>query len=131
MYPSAPHVRVETPTEDPAEEVGDGDSQNSYRDSAMSSVIDFDPDDTMVSQQTLATEVTQPLRSSISQVSRTMSPAPVIEYAESSPACRDATTPTTACPLQSPDEPDQPSSVATPHLAKRAIAISGPITYAR
>ncbi len=56
--------------EEPAEEMGEGDSQNSYKDSAVSSVIDFDPDDTMVSQQTAATEVTQPLRSRISQVSQ-------------------------------------------------------------
>lgn len=70
MYPSAPHVPVENSTEDPAEEMGEGDSQNSYRDSARSSVIDFDLDDTMVSQQTAATEVTQPLRSRISQVSQ-------------------------------------------------------------
>ena len=36
------------------------DSQNSYKDS-MSSLIDFDPeDDTLVSQQTIATEVSQP-----------------------------------------------------------------------
>ena len=55
--------------DEPAEEMGEGDSQNSYKDSAVSSVIDFDPDDTMVSQQTAATEVTQPLRSRISQVS--------------------------------------------------------------
>ena len=56
--------------EEPVEEMGEGDSQNSYKDSAMSSVIDFDADDTMVSQQTAATEVTQSLRSRISQVSQ-------------------------------------------------------------
>ena len=67
VYPSAPHTDT---MEEPAEEMGEGDSQNSYKDSAMSSVIDFDPDDTMVSQQTAATEVTQPLRSRISQVSQ-------------------------------------------------------------
>ena len=69
VYPSATHVQPEKITEEPAEEMGEGDSQNSYKDSAMSSVVDFDPDDTMVSQQTAATEVTQPLRSRISQVS--------------------------------------------------------------
>ena len=69
-YPSAPHREVENTMEEPAEEMGEGDSQNSYKDSAMSSVIDFDPDDTMVSQQTAATEVTQPLRSRISQVNQ-------------------------------------------------------------
>lgn len=70
VYPSAPHIiQVDNVTEEPAEEMGEGDSQNSYKDSAMSSVIDFDPDDTMISQQTAATEVTQPLRSRISQVS--------------------------------------------------------------
>ena len=68
IYPSATHMQAEKITEDPAEEMGEGDSQNSYKDSAMSSVVDFDPDDTMVSQQTAATEVTQPLRSRISQV---------------------------------------------------------------
>ena len=57
-------------TEELVEEMGEGDSQHSYKDSAMSSVVDFDPDDTMVSQQTAATEVTQPLRSRISQVSQ-------------------------------------------------------------
>ena len=70
VYPSAPHREVENTMKEPAEEMGEGDSQNSYKDSAMSSVIDFDPDDTMVSQQTAATEVTQPLRSRISQVSQ-------------------------------------------------------------
>ena len=53
--------------------MGDGDSQNSYKDSAVSSVLDFDPDDTMVSQQTAATEVTEPLRSRISEVSQRLS----------------------------------------------------------
>ena len=62
-------MQAERTTEELAEEMGEGDSQNSYKDSAMSSVVDFDPDDTMVSQQTAATEVTQPLRSRISQVS--------------------------------------------------------------
>lgn len=70
VYSSAPHTEVENTMEEPAEELGEGDSQNSYKDSAMSSVIDFDADDTMVSQQTAATEVTQPLRSRISQVSQ-------------------------------------------------------------
>lgn len=69
VYPSAPHIQVDSTTEEPAEEMGEGDSQNSYKDSAMSSVTDFDPDDTMMSQQTAATEVTQPSRSRISQVS--------------------------------------------------------------
>ena len=68
-HPSATSIHVDTTMEEPAEEMGEGDSQNSYKDSAVSSVIDFDPDDTMVSQQTAATEVTQPLRSRISQVS--------------------------------------------------------------
>ena len=75
VFPSAPPIQIEDTTEEQAEDVGDGDSQNSYKDSAMSSVIDFDPDDTMVSQQTAATEVTQPLRSRISQVSQRSSPA--------------------------------------------------------
>ena len=70
IYPSAPHIQVDNNAEEQAEEMGEGDSQNSYKDSAMSSVVDFDPDDTMVSQQTAATEVTQPLRSRISQVSQ-------------------------------------------------------------
>ena len=69
LYPSVPQTQ-DNSMEEPAEEMGEGDSQNSYKDSAMSSVIDFDPDDTMVSQQTAATEVTQPLRSRISQVSQ-------------------------------------------------------------
>lgn len=73
VYPSAPHIiQVDNVTEEPAEEMGEGDSQNSYKDSAMSSVIDFDPDDTMISQQTAATEVTQPLRSRISQHAETL-----------------------------------------------------------
>lgn len=50
------------------EEFGDADSQNSYKDS-MSSLIDFDPDETMASQQTAATEVTMPLPSRVRQVS--------------------------------------------------------------
>lgn len=70
IYSSAPHIQVDSTTEELVEEMGEGDSQHSYKDSAMSSVIDFDPDDTMVSQQTAATEVTQPLRSRISQVSQ-------------------------------------------------------------
>lgn len=70
VYPSAPHIQVDNTVEEQAEEMGEGDSQNSYKDSAVSSVIDFDPDDSMVSQQTAATEVTQPLRSRISQVSQ-------------------------------------------------------------
>ena len=69
VYPSATHMQAENITEEAAEEMAEGDSQNSYKDSAMSSVVDFDPDDTMVSQQTAATELTQPLRSRISQVS--------------------------------------------------------------
>ena len=44
--------------------MGDEDSQNSYV-----SRNDFDPDDTMVSQQTAATELTQPLRSRANQAS--------------------------------------------------------------
>lgn len=70
VFPSALQTDVDNTTEEPADDMGEGDSQNSYKDSAMSSVIDFDPDDTMVSQQTAATEVTQPLRSRISQVSQ-------------------------------------------------------------
>ena len=69
VSPSAPPTQVEDTAEEPGDEMGEGDSQNSYKDSAMSSVVDFDLDDTMVSQQTAATEVTQPLRSRISQVS--------------------------------------------------------------
>ena len=75
IHPSAPPIQIEDTTEEQAEEMGDGDSQNSYKDSAVSSVIDFDPDDTMVSQQTAATEVTEPLRSRISQVSQRLSPS--------------------------------------------------------
>ena len=52
---------------DIADEMDEGDSQNSYKDS-MSSLIDFDPDETMTSQQTAATEMTQPLQSRVSQV---------------------------------------------------------------
>lgn len=70
VYPSVPPIQVEDTAEEQGEELGEGDSQNSCRDSAVSSVIDFDPDDTMASQQTAATEVTQPLRSTISQVSK-------------------------------------------------------------
>lgn len=70
VYPTAPHTQADNTTEEPAEEMGEGDSQNSYKNSAVSSVIDFDPDDTMASQQTAATEVTQPLRSRISEVSQ-------------------------------------------------------------
>ena len=44
------------------------DSQISYKDS-MSSRLDFDPDETMASQQTAATELTQPSPSMISRVS--------------------------------------------------------------
>ena len=68
VYPSGPPIQVDDTMEEQAEEMGEGDSQTSYKDSAVSSVVDFDPDDTMVSQQTAATEVTQPLRSRISQV---------------------------------------------------------------
>ncbi len=46
-----------------AEEVEEADSQNS-----SNSIIDFDPDDTIVSQQTAATELTQSLQSRASQV---------------------------------------------------------------
>ncbi|CAD6590761.1 MAG: hypothetical protein ASARMPREDX12_004723 [Alectoria sarmentosa] len=69
---SAPHIQVDSMTEELVEEMGEGDSQHSYKDSALSSVVDFDPDDTMVSQQTAATEVTQPLRSRISQHAETL-----------------------------------------------------------
>lgn len=48
------------------EEVEEEDSQNSYN-----STTDFDQDDTMVSQQTAATELTQPPPSRASQVSST------------------------------------------------------------
>lgn len=72
IHPSAPQIHVDDTMEEPPEEMGEGDSQNSYKDSAMSSVIDFDPDDSMVSQQTAATEVTQPLRSRISQHAETL-----------------------------------------------------------
>lgn len=70
VHPSAPPIQVEDTVEEQEEEMGEGDSQKSCKDSAVSSVIDFDPDDTMVSQQTAATEVTEPLRSTISQVSQ-------------------------------------------------------------
>lgn len=50
------------------EEEGDVASQNSCKDST-SSIGDFDPDDTMTSQQTVATELTQPVPSRVSQVS--------------------------------------------------------------
>ena len=49
------------------EEMGEGDSPNSYKDS-MSSLVDFDPDETMASQQTTATELTQPLQSRVGRV---------------------------------------------------------------
>ena len=49
------------------------DSQLSYKDS-MSSRLDFDPDETMASQQTAATELTQPSPSMISRV-RFLKPA--------------------------------------------------------
>lgn len=75
IHPSAPPIHIEDTTEEQADEMGDGDSQNSYKNSAVSSVIDFDPDDTMVSQQTAATDVTEPLQSRISQVSQLLSPA--------------------------------------------------------
>lgn len=51
------------------EEFGDSDSQISYKDS-MSSLIDFDPDETMASQQTAATDVTQPSPLRVRQVSK-------------------------------------------------------------
>ena len=70
VYSLAPHIQVDNITDEPAEEMGEGDSQISYKDSAVSSVVDFDADDTMVSQQTAATEVTQPLGSRISQASQ-------------------------------------------------------------
>jgi len=46
-----------------SEEVEEGDSQNS-----CNSFLDLDPDDTMVSQQTAATEMTQPTQSRARQV---------------------------------------------------------------
>ena len=49
------------------DESEEGDSQISYKDS-MSSRLDFDPDETMASQQTAATELTQPSPSMISRV---------------------------------------------------------------
>ncbi|KAL6713358.1 hypothetical protein ACLMJK_008823 [Lecanora helva] len=52
---------------EPLDEVGDGDSQNSY-----TSAADFDPDETMVSQQTAATELSQPLQSRASQHAETL-----------------------------------------------------------
>ncbi|KAK4693658.1 hypothetical protein P7C71_g3786, partial [Lecanoromycetidae sp. Uapishka_2] len=54
-----------------AEESGDADSQNSYKDS-MSSLIDFDPDETMASQQTAATEITQPSPTRVRQHAETL-----------------------------------------------------------
>ena len=49
------------------DEMEERGSQISYKDS-MSSELDFDPDETMASQQTAATELTQPLPSVISRV---------------------------------------------------------------
>lgn len=129
IHPSAPQIHVDDTMEEPPEEMGEGDSQNSYKDSAMSSVIDFDPDDSMVSQQTAATEVTQPLRSRISQVSPYRPQR--LELDLEATARRNSATPTTACPLQSPDEPNQHSSLSTPYISKRGIAISRIHTEAR
>ena len=56
-------------TAEPTEELGEGDSQHSYKDS-MSSLIEFDPDETLASQQTAATELTQPSPSRVSRVSK-------------------------------------------------------------
>ncbi|MCJ1460879.1 hypothetical protein MMC28_011261 [Mycoblastus sanguinarius] len=53
------------------EEMGEGDSPNSYKDS-MSSLVDFDPDETMASQQTTATELTQPLQSRVGRHAETL-----------------------------------------------------------
>ena len=50
-----------------SDESEEGDSQISYKD-FMSSRVDFDPDETMASQQTAATELTQPSPSTISRV---------------------------------------------------------------
>ena len=50
-----------------SDESEEGDSQISYKDS-ISSRLDFDPDETMASQQTAATELTQPSPSTISRV---------------------------------------------------------------
>ncbi|KAK3175979.1 hypothetical protein OEA41_007301 [Lepraria neglecta] len=56
-------------TAEPTEELGEGDSQHSYKD-FMSSLIDFDPDETLTSQQTAATELTQPSPSRVGRVSK-------------------------------------------------------------
>lgn len=50
------------------EEAEEGDSQDSLKDSTIS-VTDFDPmDDTIASQQTAATETSQPGQSAVSMV---------------------------------------------------------------
>lgn len=53
------------------DESEEGDSQISYKDS-MSSRLDFDPDETIASQQTAATELTQPSPSMISRHAETL-----------------------------------------------------------
>jgi len=52
---------------EPSEASDDSDSQTTHKGS-QSSTMDFDADETTDSQQTAATEVTQPLRSAASQV---------------------------------------------------------------
>jgi len=52
---------------EPSETLDDGDSQTTHKGS-QSSTMDFDADETTDSQQTAATEVTQPLRSAASHV---------------------------------------------------------------
>jgi hypothetical protein len=78
-----PSINIATPISIPAnglpphivemtEDTGEGDSQYSYKDS-MSSLIDFDPDETIASQQTTATELTQPSPSRVSRVRKAKS----------------------------------------------------------
>lgn len=64
---SAAHIAERAERTEPTEDGGDAESQHSYKGS-MSSLIDFDPDETMVSQQTAATDLTQPIVSRASQV---------------------------------------------------------------
>ncbi len=68
VAPPVPRHVSMAPVPETGEDVGDADSQNSYKDS-MSSLIDFDPDETVASQQTAATDVTQPLPPRARQVS--------------------------------------------------------------
>ena len=93
--------------EEAMEEMGDEDSQNSYV-----SRNDFDPDDTMISQQTAATELTQPLRSRANQVSNT-SPKNGMHLTNVCLACRDFATEITIGTFQGQDQPNSHSALAT------------------